>query len=1385
MSLKRIFGKAVSLKEVIPIKNIFEINKDKHDEKTEFTIKGELFSVQDFVVGKKKDKRKYIGVIGDKDSEIGFQLFTSLKKFPDGIPVKSGIKVIMHGNCVSNQYTNHELTINVKGLSIIEEDEQEENKVDEKRVELQVFTQYSKMRSGLKIEELFERAKKLGMTHIAITDLNGVHSFPYAYQLSQKYGVQLIYGATMLLAPDNIKTVYGPIPDKSLKDVTYVSFDVETTGLSASSDVGFTDHIIEIGATKFKNGKLVDSFQCFVKSPKPVSKFITELTGITQEQVDTYGIPLEEAVEQFDNFAKDAILIAHNATFDRDHMYEAYRRVGRTMPDFTIVDTLELDRIIEPDVKSHSLDNVCKRYSKTIETELKDKNKELRTLSSTLKKKNAELIKLKRKLDKEKNDENIALYNELNKEITDLQVEIEKIKNEINSDKQRIENLYLENHHRANEDAQVTGYAFLEMLNDLEEKNILNFQQLNDLMKDSWKNGFPKEITLIAQNETGKKNLMKIITEAHTKYLTRQPTVTKDLINTYREGILVGSGSHDGPLFELVANKPIEQAEKLIHFFDFVEIQPSSIASFLVSENKIESLETIESVWKRIYLLAKKVGKPVVATGHVHYLDEVDNDIFVHNTLLYHQKAGLPYKDRKGRIDALRKGRYLRTTQEMMKEFNYLNEKEKEEVIITNPRKIAENCKEFSPLPKGLFTPKIEGGNEKLRTIAYEKAESMYGKPLPEYIEKRLKTELDSIIKNGYSVIYLISRDLVKHSEENGYLVGSRGSVGSSFVATMTGITEVNPLKPHYYSTATKWSVFFDHAEIASGYDLPDSLSELFGDKYSKEAKKHFLTRLIQSFNLEVNKENAAKVYEICKNHKPNTCPITGKENSLKRDGQDIPFETFLGFDGDKVPDIDLNFSGEFQTKSHKYVEKMFGERHTFRAGTIGTVASKMAYGNLASYNEDNNLNWSRAKIIRLTEKIQGAKRTTGQHPGAILVVPKHLEVEDFTPLQHPAETLNNAHIKTSHFDYRAIEENILKLDILGHDDPTLLKMLQDITGVNPKEIPVNDEKVLKLFGKNEDVKEALGIDLSQITAETGTLGVPEFGTPFVQKMILATHPSTFAELVKISGLSHGTDVWLGNAEKLINRGICTLSEVIDTRDNIMVYLMQKGLNPSLAFTIMESVRKGKGLKEEWISEMKKHDVPDWYIDSCQKIKYMFPKAHAAAYVLAALRVAYFKVYYPEAFYTAILSVKYNKEDWNELNRDIPGLFNRIKEIQAEIDYLEGINEQNKAKNYRELLNAMELILEAKQRGVKFGNLDIMISDARNYIIKDGIIYPPLTSIPGVDSAAESVVEARKDGPFRNQDDILARTDLSNTAIQILTDLGVLNEYIDYQYTLF
>lgn len=1315
-----------------------------------YTISGQIYETKAIPMKRKGGFLNKGGIYDGKD-EIQFQIFHD-----DELPFKEGQYVLLAGELVKNQYTNWEWAMDVLAAQEYENPKKaEKDSAEFTRVELQSFLRMSRMRSTLDYDTYFEHVSKLGHTHAIISDTASVQGFPEAYKVSKKHGVQLILGATMPLASEDNKVAYNPC-ENPLRGTTFVTFDVETTGLSAVNDL-----IIEIGAIKQRDGETLERFQRFIKIDRPIPAIITDLTGITQEMCNNYGVPLKDAIEDFDSFIGDSILAAHNATFDRDFIAEGYKQVGKdfSLENRTFVDTMEISRSLEPEAKGHRLNQVAKRMAKKFDNEVKALKRETKAINRSLK------MNEKKK-------------NMTDEEVTQAENRIQEIEERIVFCNEEMQNLALNNHHRADEDAEVTGYVLMHMIPELEQQGITHIHQLNSLLgNEAYKRSFTNDITIIALNEIGKKNLYKIITQSHVDQNHRGPRATKTLINKYREGLLIGSGSHEGPLFKLVTEKPIEQAIEEAKFYDYIEIQDAKIAEHLVLENKINTFDVIENAWKKIYAIGTKLNKPVVATGHVHYLEDSEEEAINHNILLYHSNASMADDKRAGRVAALRKHRHYRTTDEMLNVFPWLGEEARYKVVVENSRMIAEQVEDFPCVPDALYPPKIDGANEELRQLALTTSEELYGSPLPEYVSARLEKELNSIIGHGFGVIYLISQKLVKNSIDNGYLVGSRGSVGSSFVATMTGITEVNPLKPHYVSKTSKWHVFFDHPEIGSGYDLPTCFADLLNSElYSEECIEHVLTRFSESLG-----KSKEETIEVMRKHITNTCPLTGTPG-LIRDGQDIPFETFLGFKGDKVPDIDLNFSGEYQTTSHKYVEELFGSKYVFRAGTIGTVQDKKAYGYVMSYAEDNGLKWSGNKIGRIAKILNGARATSGQHPGGILVVPDYMEAEDFTPVQHPAEDPSKG-VRTSHFDFHTIHDNILKLDILGHDDPTIVRMLQDLTGVDPTTVAPNDPMALKLF---TEPSEALKIDMKLITANTGTLGVPEFGTDFVQQMIEDTSPKKFAELIKISGLSHGTDVWLGNAKDLIDKKVATIANVIDTRDAILVYLEQMGLESSLAFTIMESVRKGKGLKPEWEEEMKKYNVPDWYINSCKLIKYMFPKAHAAAYVLSAMRIANFKVYHPIEFYTAVLSVRYGEESIKELNQEPAELRMRITELNSEISQLKNRNEKNKAGKVETLKKAMELFLEAKVRGIKFGDISLEKSQPFNYSIHDGVIIPPFTSISGLGQvAAISLREEFDRKPFISIEDMNNRTGVTNTNIGVLRDMGCLEEIEEVQCTLF
>lgn len=864
----------------------------------------------------------------------------------------------------------------------------------------------------------------------------------------------------------------------------------------------------------------------------------------------------------------------------------------------------------------------------------------------------------------------------------------------------------LTQHHRAIYDAEATGYLFWKLIERLEEKNIDNINQLNDHIGggDSYQHSRPYHCILLAKNEIGLKNLYKLISYSHTEYFYRVPRIPRSLLIKLREGLYVGSACDQGEVFETLIQKSVDEAEEIADFYDYLEVQPPENYYHLIERELVQTEAQIIDIIRNIIELGKRTNKLVVATGNVHHVEEHEKQ---YREILIASQKGNPLN----RITLPNTS--FRTTEEMLELFSFLGEEKAYEIVVTNTNQIAEEIAPISPVKSDLYPPSIEGAEEEIRELTYSTAQSIYGSPLPEIVESRIKKELDSIIGHGFAVIYLISHKLVKKSLIDGYLVGSRGSVGSSLVATMTEITEVNPLPAHYICKKCHYNEFFTDGSYASGFDLPDK-----------------------------------------------NCPSCGEP--LEKDGQDIPFETFLGFKGDKVPDIDLNFSGEYQPIAHNYTKELFGEDYVYRAGTIGTIATKTAYGYVKGYATDKNIHFKGAEIDRLVHGCSGVKRTTGQHPGGIIVVPNDKEIYDFTPIQYPADD-RNSEWRTTHFDFHSIEDNLLKLDILGHDDPTVIRKLQDLSGIDPKNIPIDDEEVMKIFSSTEP----LGLKPEQIDCKTGTLGVPEFGTAFVRQMLEETKPSTFAELVIISGLSHGTDVWLGNAQELINDGICEIGDVIGCRDDIMVYLMQKGLEASLAFKIMESVRKGRGLQDEWIDEMRKSNVPEWYIESCKKIKYMFPKAHAAAYVLMAVRIAYFKVHYPIFFYAAYFSIRASDFELDTMVKGSEALRNRIKGIKEK-----GNDAPPKE---RSLLTVLEVSLEMCERGYRFQKVDLYRSSATEFLVDGNTLIPPFNVVDGLGTnAALNIVKAREDGEFLSKEDLRERSKISKTVLQYLDAHGCL-----------
>jgi len=864
----------------------------------------------------------------------------------------------------------------------------------------------------------------------------------------------------------------------------------------------------------------------------------------------------------------------------------------------------------------------------------------------------------------------------------------------------------LESHHRAVDDSVALGGILFGLIGDAISRNIVGLHMLNDYVGLDLSNSRPFHCCIYALNAVGKKNLFKLVSLSHTEHFKRVACIPKSKLTALREGLLVISGCEKGEFFEAVLNKTVEEAEDIAQFYDVLEVQPVGFYMHLVDKGLVGSRAEVEQALRRVIEIGDKLKKPVIATGNVHYLrqrDKLFRDITIHGITGFS-----PLKDIQ-KPDA-----HFRTTKEMLQEFAFLGEERAYEVVVKNTIALSERFEPFDMFPKELFTPIIEGAEEEIRATCYGTAKRLYGEEVPEVVVQRLEKELVPIIKYGFSANYLISERLVKKSNADGYLVGSRGSVGSSVVATFLGISEVNPLPAHYTcgNEECKYSEWFLDGSYPSGFDLPAKL-----------------------------------------------CPNCGRP--LKGEGQDIPFETFLGFKGDKVPDIDLNFSGEYQPIAHNYTKVLFTDKCVFRAGTIGTVAEKTGYGFAKKYEEDRGKKWRGAELSRLANGCSGVKRNTGQHPGGIVVVPDYIEVEDVTPVQFPADDVN-AEWKTTHFDYHAFEENLLKLDILGHDDPTMMRMLQDLTGVDPTTIPMNDPKVMSMFNSTD----ALGVMPEKIRTPVATYGVPEMGTKFVRQMLEETKPSSFADLLQISGLSHGTGVWLGNAQELIKNRTCTIKTVIGCRDDIMLFLIYKaGMEASLAFKITESVRKGRGLTPEWIEEMKRCKVPQWYIDSCLKIEYMFPKAHAAAYVISAVRTAFFKLYHPIEYYATYFTVRAEDFDLEVLCQGYDAILRRLGEIEAK-----GFSATPKEKNS---VSQLEMSLEMTARGFTFKPIDLYRSQATKFVVDGTSLIPPFAAIGGIgDNAARNIAAARDHGEFLSIEDFQQKSKASKTIIEVLGTMG-------------
>ena len=1230
-------------------------------------FEGVVFAKEDFEVRSTGKTIQSLSVFDGEDAIVvkRFEGKAFTKEELDD--VNKGDRIRVFGSIVNDKYVSDlvcEAQQVVKLEKITVKDEAEE-----KRVELHMHTNMSEMDGICEASEVVRYAWDIGHRGIAITDHADVQSFVKAFNTaaSLKKGsdreFKVVLGCEMNVADDQL-TIVRNVTDASLNDVTYVCFDLETTGLSAKYD-----SVIEFGAVRMKNGAVLDRMQMFIRPPFPIPAFISQKTNITNDMVKHAGT-FEESADAILNWIGDDVLVAHNASFDYFFLNDELRRIGRQPLKNTVIDTLDMARAVLKERRLYRLGSIARNYRISY-------------------------------------DEEVA--------------------------------------HRADYDAEVLSGVFMCLLKDARDLGAVTVRDLQDNIQDdsAFKKVHRYHVNVLARNHEGLKALYRLVTESNTKTLAvmgkanskdggevaAEARVLKSSLDKNRENLLISAGCYNSELFELACNGDDERLEACMRWYDFVELQPLENYSVFVALGNVPSMERVRSVQKRIIECARKLDIPVAATSDAHYCRPEQKrfrDVYIMSQGVGGATHPLYIRDDLVRLRTKNPDQHIRLTQEMKDAFAWLEDRELiDEIVVRNPNRIFDMIEEVRPVPTGTYPPTIEGSDDKLRKICLDTAMAKYGfeGKVPDLVLNRLNGELDNIIRNGFGVHYYIAHLLVKKSNEDGYVVGSRGSVGSSFTATMSGITEVNPLPPHYLCPSCRYSEFIDDISVKSGFDLPDKV-----------------------------------------------CPHCGAV--MQGNGHNIPFQTFLGFNADKTPDIDLNFSNEYQWRAHAFIKEVFGAEHAFRAGTIGTVAEKTAYGYVSGYCEKMNItNMKRPMRDYLASNCQDVKRTTGQHPGGIIIIPSEYEAEDFTPVQYPAND-PSSDWKTTHYDFHDIHDNVLKFDILGHVDPTAMRLLQNIADRKPMDIPMNDPETLSLFYEDR----ALNADPKIYHQETGALGLPEFGTKTTRRVLEETRPHLFSDLVIISGLSHGTDVWSGNAQVLVQQGH-PLSEVIGCRDDIMTYLLDMKLEPIDAFKIMEDVRKGRGLKPDQEEKMRAKNVPDWYIDSCKKIKYMFPKAHAVAYVMMAVRIAWYKVHEPWNFYIQYLSLRCDAYEIETMTKGIEAVRARMQDIQMRMNDRRA---ENPATNKeRALFDTLEVCEEMLARGYRIGNVDLYRSKATQFITDPDdrhVIIPPFVVIDGLGAnVARSIEEARDKGAFLSKEDMLKRTQISASLMRKLEVLGCLD----------